>query len=114
MAQPNLGEIWLADLDPTQGHEQAGRRPVPIVSSNTFNHGPATLVIIAPLTRTSRGLPIHVEIQPPEGGVRDRSFVLCEAVRSISKTRLIGSAWGTVSPQTISRVADVIATLLEA
>ena len=110
---PNRGEIWVANLDPTKGHEQAGTRPVVIVSSNIFNHGPATLVIVVPLTRTDRHLPYHVEVNPPEGGVRDRSFIMCEAVRSITKDRLIGSPWGTVTPQTVAKVIDIIATLLE-
>ena len=43
---PNRGEIWLADLNPTRGHEQAGARPVLIISTNAFNHGPAGLVFV--------------------------------------------------------------------
>ena len=50
MTQPPRGEVWLADLDPTRDREQAGRRPVLIVSEDLFNHGPADLVIICPLT----------------------------------------------------------------
>ena len=45
---PNRGEIWLADLNPTRGHEQAGVRPVLIISTNTFNHGRADLVFVLP------------------------------------------------------------------
>ena len=85
-ALPSRGEIWLADLDPTRGHEQAGTRPVMIVSSDMLNHGPARLVFVAPLTRTDRGIPFHVPINPPEGGVRTRSFILCDAVRSAVAT----------------------------
>ena len=45
---PNRGEIWMADLNPTRGHEQAGARPVLITSTNTFNHGSANLVFVLP------------------------------------------------------------------
>jgi len=45
--------MWLADLDPTRGHEQAGRRPVLVVSDDIFNRGPADLVIILPSRRQS-------------------------------------------------------------
>lgn len=67
---PNRGEIWLADLNPIRGHEQTGRRPVLIVSTDAFNHGPADLVFVLPLTRTDRGIPIHVPVNPPEGALR--------------------------------------------
>ncbi len=41
MSAPGRGEVWLADLNPTRGHEQAGRRPVLVVSEDLFNRGPA-------------------------------------------------------------------------
>ena len=68
MSSPNRGEVWWADLDPGKGHEQGGRRSVLVVSTNYFNSGPAGLVLVIPLTRTDRRIPIHVPIQPPEGG----------------------------------------------
>lgn len=74
--QPSRGQVWLADLNPTRGHEQAGTRPVLVVSHNTFNHGPAGLVFVLPLTRTDRRIPAHIPINPPEGGVKVRSYVL--------------------------------------
>jgi mRNA-degrading endonuclease toxin of MazEF toxin-antitoxin module len=46
------GEIWLVDLDPTQGHEQRGRRPVLIVSPEAFNRVTKVPVV---LPITSRG-----------------------------------------------------------
>ena len=39
MKLPSRGEIWMANLNPTRGHEQAGRRPVLIISTDTFNNG---------------------------------------------------------------------------
>jgi mRNA-degrading endonuclease toxin of MazEF toxin-antitoxin module len=46
--RPTYGEIWLVDLNPTQGHEQAGIRPAVVISTDLLNHGPADLVIVAP------------------------------------------------------------------
>jgi mRNA interferase MazF len=103
---PKRGEIWLADLKLMRGHEQAGARPVLIISTNTFNHGPADLVFVLPLTRTDRRIPIHVPIDPPEGGASARSHILCDALRSIAKDRLWPRAWGSVSAATLRRVAD--------
>ena len=107
------GEIWLADLNPTRGHEQAGRRPVLIVSTDAFNHGPASLVFVLPLTRTDRGVPIHIAIEPPEGGLTARSFVLCDALRPIAKERLSGRPWGAVTAQTMRKVEDILRILLD-
>lgn len=111
--QPSRGEIWLADLNPTRGHEQSGRRPVLIVSTDTFNHGPATLVFVLPITRKNRRIPLHVAVEPPEGGLKSRSFILCDAGRSITKERLGNGAWGKVSNRTMAKVAFRLRTLLE-
>jgi mRNA interferase MazF len=102
---PARGEIWLAVLDPTRGHEQAGRRPCLVVSVDPFNQGPAELVVVLPLTTRDRGILWHVRVDPPEGGLRARSFVKCEDVRSISKERL-GSRYGLVMPVTMREIED--------
>jgi mRNA interferase MazF len=81
------------------------------VSEDTFNQGPAGLVIIVPMTTRDRGIPIHIAVSPPDGGVRHRSFIKCEDVRSISVERLL-ERWGTISDQTISIVEDHLRVLL--
>ncbi len=110
---PSRGEIWDADLSPTRGHEQAGTRPVLIVSTDAFNHGPAGLVFVLPLTRTDHRIPLHVAVDPPEGGLTARSFILCDAIRSISKERLGPRPWGVVTPQTMARIEDCLRLLLD-
>lgn len=110
---PSRGEIWSANLNPTRGHEQAGDRPVLILSTNVFNHGPADLVFVVPVTRTNRRIPLHVPVEPPEGGLTARSYLLCDAMRSISKERLGQRAWGVVSSRTLAQVEDRLRILLE-
>lgn len=99
------GEIWLANFNPTRGHEQAGTRPALIVSANALNSGPAELVVGLPLTTRDRRVPLHVPIEPPNGGVRELSFVMCEMIRSISTGRLI-RLLGTVDQRTMRIVED--------
>jgi mRNA interferase MazF len=111
--EPSRGEIWLADLNPIRGHEQAGTRPVLVFSTDLFNHGPAGLVFVIPLTRSDRRIPAHIPLDPPEGGVSSRSYILCDALRSISKDRLQGRPWGVISTDTMQRVEDTIRALLE-
>ncbi len=102
---PSRGEVWAVNLDPTRGHEQSGRRPCLIVSVDLFNHGPAGLVVVLPLTTKFKGISFHVQIDPPEGGLKQKSFIKCEDVRSVSKERL-AQRYGLVSPQTLAAVDD--------
>jgi len=111
VSAPARGEVWLADLNPTRGHEQAGRRPVLVVSEDLFNRGPAGLVIVLPMTSTVRGVPSHVPVAPPEGGVKNRSAILCEGVRSVSVERLV-TRWGAIDRQTMAVVEDRLRILL--
>ncbi len=108
---PQRGEVWLADLDPTEGREQAGRRPVLVVSVSVFNQSRADLVVIAPITSTVHAIPWHVPVSAAEGGLKNASEIMCEAVRSVSKIRL-SKRWGIVSPKTLSAVEDRLRILL--
>ena len=110
--QPVRGEVWLVNLDPVVGHEQGRTRPAVIVSTDLFNQGPAGLVFLLPITSTERGIPFHIEVNPPEGGVRERSFVLCDQLRAASKERLI-RPWGVLSPRTMAQVEDTLRILLD-
>jgi mRNA interferase MazF len=78
-----------------------------IVSVDKFNHGPADLVIAIPISKAAKRIPTHVEIDPPEGGVTAPSFIKCEAIRSISKVRLV-KPMGKVSDRTMEAVEDRI------
>jgi mRNA interferase MazF len=108
---PARGEVWLADLDPPFGHEQAGRRPVLIVSVDAFNSGLSGLTVVVPITSRLRSLPLHIPINPPEGGLRVSSGILCDAVRSIDQRRLRGR-WGRIDPGTLALVEDRLRRLL--
>ena len=105
------GDIWYGDLDPTLGHEQAGERPVLVLSSTVFNRSPAGLVVILPITTRLRGIPWHVNILPPEGGLTRPSAILCEAVRSVSQQRL-QHYLGTAGTATMLEVQDRLRILM--
>ncbi|MBI3462348.1 MAG: type II toxin-antitoxin system PemK/MazF family toxin [Planctomycetes bacterium] len=112
MADPLRGEIWTVDFDPVRGHEQAGRRPALILSTNLFNRSPADLVIVIPITSQDKHVRSHVLIDPPDGGVKRRSFIKCEDVRSVSKQRL-SKRWGSVSQAALHAVEDNVRVLLQ-
>jgi len=115
MSDPIRGEIWLADLTAGQGHEQSGQRPVLIVSDDAFNAGLSGLVMVVPLTskvQKSRTIPAHIQIAPPEAGVKTPSIILCDQLRTISKNRLGAKPWGIVSAATLANVETVLRHLL--
>lgn len=89
MRKIKRGEIYLADLDPCIGSEQGSTRPVLIIQNNRGNkHSPTTIVacITAKLTQKTQ-LPTHYVI-PEATGVKNKSLVMLEQIRSIDQSRL--------------------------
>lgn len=76
-----------------------------VLSVDYFNSGPADLIVVLPLTSTQRDIPLHVKIRKGDGGIRNNSAILCDAIRSISKDRLV-SRWGVLSREGIAEVED--------
>ena len=111
MPEPSRGQVWLADLSPTKGHETRGTRPCLVVSVDPFNHGPAGLVVVLPVSTREKGIPFHVAVAPPEGGLARRSFIKCEEPRSISRDRLT-DLLGSVEGSTMEEAADRLRILL--
>ena len=98
------GEIWLADLNPTRGSEQAGMRPVLIFQNNILSKYTTTILAI-PLTTNLRraSLPSCVPISKGDGGLASDSVALCHQLRVLDKTRLL-KRLGTVSAHAISAI----------
>jgi mRNA interferase MazF len=105
------GEVWFVDLDPARGSEQAGRRPAVTVSVDQLGGGPSELAIVVPLTRTDFGQRLHVPIDPPNGGVRQRSYAMPEMVRSVSRDRLV-ERWGMLDDATLTEIARRVRLLV--
>lgn len=83
------GEIWMSDLNPTIGSEQAGRRPVVILSGNLMNKF-LQLVIIAPLTSKIKNYQGNPILKPSRNnGLKMESELMIFHIKSLSKERLI-------------------------
>jgi mRNA interferase MazF len=102
------GEVWQADLNPTQGSEQAGIRPV-IIFQNDLVSQFSTTTIAIPLTTNQRraALPVCLPIAQGSGGLSQDSVALCFQLRVLDKTRLI-RALGQLSPEIITQLEDVV------
>ena len=65
-----------------------------------------------PFTTRRRGVPIHVEVRPPDGGLRDVSFAMCEQVRSLAVNLLGPQPFGSVSAAVLRSVEHRLRLLL--
>ncbi len=89
---PRRGEIWYADFSPARGSEQAGKRPALVIQNDAGNTNPCypNTIVLAMSTKGKR-VPFHVRIDPAKSnGLRETTFVKCEQILTISKTRLAG------------------------
>ena len=112
---PRRGEIWQVDWSPGRGSEQIGRRPALIVQNDAGNRSmrfPNTIVVA--VSTKGRDIPFHVRLEPsPENGLSEVSYVKCEQVLTISKDRLQGAAWGCITDEELSEVAEAIKLSLD-
>lgn len=82
------GEIWSADLNPTKGSEEAGRRPVVIISGDTLNDA-LPIVIVVPITSKIKSYPTCVLLLASKmNGLKKDSEAIPFQVRAIAKKRL--------------------------
>ena len=104
MASVLRGEIRWADLDPTRGHEQAGQRPVLVLSADVFNERSGTVIAMALTSQEPRaGFPLTLELTTR--GMPKRSWVKISQVRTLASERL-GRRLGRVSAEELARVID--------
>jgi mRNA interferase MazF len=107
------GEVWLADLSPTKGTEQAGIRPVLIVQTDRANpYSPHTIIVPFTTRIRQKLLPSQVFVPAGEGGLKHDSVVLCEQIRVIDKGRLI-TRLGELSEEKMREVNEALRIILD-
>ena len=83
------GDMFYADLSPVVGSEQGGVRPVLIIQNNLGNKYRPTVIAAAITSQTDKTkLPTHIEIDSSTCGLKNKSVVLAEQIRTIDKSRL--------------------------
>lgn len=98
------GEIRWADLNPTRGNEQAGQRPVLILSQNVFNDRSGTVIAVALTSQPPRAaFPLTLELVGR--GLPKPSWVKMSQIRTLSVER-IGKRLGTVSAEELDQVVE--------
>ena len=98
------GDIVWAELDPAQGHEQSGRRPVVVLSHDVFNERSGTVIACTLTSQEPRaGFPLTLELNQRD--LPKRSWIKISQIRTLSVKRL-GKKLGSVSAEEIEQVID--------
>ncbi len=112
MARILRGDIRWADLEPARGREQAGRRPVLILSHDVFNERSGTVIAVALSSQPQRaGFPLTLEIDSKN--LPKKSWVKISQIRTLSVQR-IGKKLGRAAPEELSKIIEGLNEILGA
>ena len=104
MARILRGDIRWADLNPVRGREQAGLRPVLVISHDIFNERSGTVIAVALTSQPQKaGFPLTIELET--ANLPKQSWVKISQIRTLSVER-IGKLIGKVAPEEIELVID--------
>ena len=103
------GDIFIADLNPVQGSEQGGVRPVLVIQNDRGNRFSPTVICAAMTSRVGKSdLPTHTWVSARDSGLKSDSLVLCEQIRTLEKRRLRAKA-GRIDGMAMARVDAALA-----
>ncbi|MGD1157240.1 MAG: type II toxin-antitoxin system PemK/MazF family toxin [Terriglobia bacterium] len=104
MARVLRGQIYWADLAPSLGHEQVGKRPVLVISHDLFNERSGTVIALAITSQPQRvGLPLALKLESAK--LPKPSWVKISQVRTLSTERL-GKRLGRLSAEELDQVIE--------
>lgn len=110
MARILRGEVYWADLNPVRGREQAGLRPVLILSHDLFNRKSETVIAMAITSQAQKaGFPLTMAL--PADGMPKPSWVKISQIRTISIDRL-GKRIATLTPEMLDQLVDGLLELI--
>ena len=104
------GEIYFVNLNPVQGREQAGYRPVLVLSIDAINKLPLAVTVIVGTKGTNISLdyPTNVRISSAESGLPMETVFLCFQLRSLDSKRFSDRPAGRISGEILRRVEDTV------
>jgi mRNA interferase MazF len=106
------GDVFLVDLNPVVGAEQAGIRPALVIQIDKANASSPHTIIIPFTTRIRQvKLPSHVRIPAGIAGLAEESILLCEQIRVIDKRRLVRKI-GSVGEEHLRQIGVAIKVIL--
>jgi mRNA interferase MazF len=104
------GEIYMVNLNPVQGHEQAGSRPVSVLSANSINRLPlvVTVVVGTKGENITRDYPGNVRVRAVESGLPMETVFLCFQLRSLDPGRFAGTPAGKISGAILAKLENAV------
>lgn len=104
------GEIYFVNLNPVQGREQAGRRPVLILSIDAINQLPlvVTGVVGTSGENVTRDYPTNVRLAPEDTGLPMETVFLCFQIRSLEPRRFSDPPAGRIAGEALQRVERTV------
>lgn len=104
------GEIYFVSLNPVRGREQAGSRPVLVLSIDSINKLPLVVTVVVGTSggNISHDYPTNVRLSPEESGLPVETVFLCFQLRSLDPRRFSGPPAGRVSGTVLKRIEDVV------
>jgi mRNA interferase MazF len=104
------GDIVWADLNPARGHEQAGQRPVVVISADVFNERSGTVIAMAlPSQRQRAGFPLTLEVNSVKLG--KPSWVKISQIHTLSVQR-VGRKLGHLAPEELDRLIEGLCEII--
>lgn len=104
------GEIYFVNLNPVKGREQAGSRPVLVLSIDAINKQPlvVTVVVGTKGENISRDFPINIRVSPEDSGLPLETVFLCFQIRSLDPKRFPEKPAGKLSNENLKRIEMVV------
>jgi mRNA interferase MazF len=109
------GEIYFVNLNPTKGREQAGTRPVLVLSADAVNALPlvATVVIGTKGDNIKQDYPTNVRVPSSASGLPIETVFLCFQIRSLDPSRFPAQAAGSLPASYMTMVEQAVRSCLE-
>ena len=104
------GEVYLVNLNPVQGREQAGLRPVLVLSADTINRLPLVISVVVGTKgeNVTRDYPSNVRISAAESGLPMETVFLGFQLRSLDPGRFVGPPAGKISVAMLEKVESAV------
>jgi mRNA-degrading endonuclease toxin of MazEF toxin-antitoxin module len=107
------GEIWLVGLDPAEGHEQKGRRPVLIVSPEAFNRVTGVPVVLPITSRGSFARTAGFAVSLTGAGTKTTGVVRCDQPRALDLGARGGRRLESIPETIMEEVLAKLTTIFE-